>query len=254
MNNNDLLRELCNAAKNGNVESIKQLLAQDNAVNAINLQDNKGQTPLHFVTKHRFIKITASLNCKEYWSSHDNRDKGFVDVAKLLLNAGANPNIQDNGGQTPLHLAIKWHYLPASLVMTATDEVDIPCRSTDLINVLCESNCINFGLKNADGDTVLDLASFLESVSEQLSIVKYLTEKNILWRNPLVCAAQKFIHQQDKNDKNVSCKLPYPVTDKILRYLDDYTLGLFQKETNEEANNDNEAANDPTVIGDVPNL
>ncbi|WP_371220114.1 ankyrin repeat domain-containing protein [Orientia tsutsugamushi] len=251
MNNNDLLRELCNAAKNGNVESIKQLLAQDDAVNAINLQDNNGHTPLHFVTKHRFIKITSPLNCKEYWSSYDNRDKGFVDVAKLLLNAGANPNIQDNGGQTPLHLAIKWHYLPARLVMSATDEVDIPCRSTDLINVLCESNCINFGLKNVDGCTAVDLALFLKSDKHDDGIAEHLQEKRLLWReeqikvanNSLVIIAEnkeqilKLKPDSEKNDADKFLEkwreLPIKITEQILDALDDDDFGTFQQ-LNEE--------------------
>ncbi|SPR07585.1 ankyrin repeat domain-containing protein [Orientia tsutsugamushi] len=255
MNNNDLLRELCRSAAEGNVESVKHLLAQDNAVDIINSQNNDGQTPLHLVTKYCVTKVYASLeeHKEEYCSGCNSTVKRFVDAAKLLLNAGANPNVQDNYGQTPLHVAIAWHYSPTCFVRSGMDKVVIPCYSTGLINVLCENNYIDFSLKDANSNTVLGLASSLKSGFRQLSIVKYLTEKNILWRNHLVCAAQKFIHQEDKNDKNVSCKLPCLVTDKILSYLDDYTLGLFQKEINEEANNDNEAANDPTVIGDVPN-
>ncbi|KJV72060.1 ankyrin repeat domain-containing protein [Orientia tsutsugamushi] len=251
MNNNDLLRELCNAAKNGNVESIKRLLAQDNAGNAINLQDNNGQTPLHFVTKHRFIKITASLNFKEYWSSYDNRDKEFVDVAKLLLNAGANPNIQDNGGQTPLHLAIKWHYLPASLVIPAKDEVDIPCRSTDLIKILCKNNNIDFSLKNGDGCTAVDLALFLKSDKHDDGIAEHLQEKRLLRRkeqikvanNSLVIIAEnkeqilKLKPDSEKTDADKFLEkwreLPIKITEQILDALDDDDLGAFQQ-LNEE--------------------
>ncbi|SPM46412.1 ankyrin repeat-containing protein 16 [Orientia tsutsugamushi] len=251
MNNNDLLRELCHAAKNGNVESIEQLLAQDNAVNIINSPNNNGQTPLHLVTKHRFTKIVAPLNYKNYWSNFDNTDKRFVDTAKLLLNAGANLNKQDNNGQTPLHLAIKWHYLPASLVMSATDEVDIPCRSTDLINVLCESNYINFGLKNVDGCTAVDLALFLKSDKHDDGIAEHLQEKRLLWReeqikianNSLVIIAEnkepilKLKPDLEKTDADKFLEkwreLPINITEQILDTLQDDYLGTFQQ-LNEE--------------------
>lgn len=46
----------------------------------INAQDNDGRTALHFAAQH-----------------------GNLEIVKMLLNKGSNPNIQDNQGMTPLH-------------------------------------------------------------------------------------------------------------------------------------------------------
>ncbi|KJV76728.1 ankyrin repeat family protein, partial [Orientia tsutsugamushi str. UT76] len=207
------------------------------------LRDDSGKTPAHLAAKY-----------------------GYDSVIKLLLDRDHNViNLQDNHSQTVLHLAVlrystllnggtnEGEYIRydddeaeyiryEERVLSEDERLAALSNSAKLIKMMCNHCSINFILKNNDGYTVLDLALAIEH--DQHKIAEHLQEKRLLWRESLVHNAQEFIHQ---DDKNVSYKLPSLVTDKIFRYLDDYTLALFQEGANEEANN-------PTVMGDVPNL
>jgi ankyrin repeat protein len=70
---------LFNAVKKGDIETVKNLLAQGMDVNT---RTGKGETPLH----------NAALN-------------GQTETAKLLIERGANINAKDNYRRTPLHIA-----------------------------------------------------------------------------------------------------------------------------------------------------
>jgi len=39
---------------------------------------------------------------------HRAAERGHLDVVKLLLEHGADPNVQDDEGETPLHHAAAW--------------------------------------------------------------------------------------------------------------------------------------------------
>jgi len=41
---------------------------------------------------------------------HAAADEGFVDCARLLVEAGAELNTQDNGGDTPLDMAVDYEH------------------------------------------------------------------------------------------------------------------------------------------------
>ncbi|SPR12173.1 ankyrin repeat-containing protein [Orientia tsutsugamushi] len=231
---------LHDAAEYGQRDIVELLLARN--ANAL-LRDDSGKTPAHLAAKY-----------------------GYDSVIKLLLDRDHNViNLQDNHSQTVLHLAVlrystllnggtnEGEYIRydddeaeyiryEERVLSEDERLAALSNSAKLIKMMCNHCSINFILKNNDGYTVLDLALAIEH--DQHKIAEHLQEKRLLWRESLVHNAQEFIHQ---DDKNVSYKLPSLVTDKIFRYLDDYTLALFQEGANEEANN-------PTVMGDVPNL
>jgi ankyrin repeat protein len=79
----DLAKEIIKAAKSGDAERIKALLANDKSL--IDARDKDGSTPLHCAV----------------W-------KGQQRVVELLLAAGADANAQnenDHWGTTPLHAA-----------------------------------------------------------------------------------------------------------------------------------------------------
>ncbi|GMF04974.1 unnamed protein product [[Candida] boidinii] len=50
-----------------------------------------------------------------YTPSHISCLKGFPNCLKILLNNGAYPNIQDNNGNLPLHLAMSYGYLESKI-------------------------------------------------------------------------------------------------------------------------------------------
>lgn len=72
------------------LDYIEILLKNGSNVNGQNNND-KAQTPLHFAILY----------------GTDNKEKNMnkTDMAKLLLKYNANPNLRDNLGQTPLHVA-----------------------------------------------------------------------------------------------------------------------------------------------------
>jgi ankyrin repeat protein len=79
----DANKEIIRAAKSGDLEKVKGLLADDPAL--VHASDTDGSTPLHCAT----------------W-------KGHFETVAFLLSAGANPNARNNNGHwgtTPLHAA-----------------------------------------------------------------------------------------------------------------------------------------------------
>jgi len=80
----NLEEELLKAAREGDVEKVKDLLARGADPNAIKL----GTTPLHIAAGH-----------------------GHFDIVKILVENGANVNAKDLMGFTPLHSAIMGNHL-----------------------------------------------------------------------------------------------------------------------------------------------
>jgi ankyrin repeat protein len=79
----NLQKEIIRAAKSGKTEVVKELLEMDSSL--ISARDSDGSTPLHCAC----------------WKGHD-------DVVRLLLEAGADVNAENNNdhwGTTPLHAA-----------------------------------------------------------------------------------------------------------------------------------------------------
>jgi ankyrin repeat protein len=79
----DLTKEMIRAAKAGNTAKIQELLAQEPTL--VQARESDGSTPLHYAA----------------W-------KGHPEAAKLLLDAGAEVDAQNEGGHwggTPLHAA-----------------------------------------------------------------------------------------------------------------------------------------------------
>lgn len=140
------------AATRGYAPTVRGLLAKpESNIIDINKQDENGKTPLNAVlslpeTHADIVKILlkagADSNIEDntgytplLWAAGE----GFIESARDLLAAGANPNHQNHAGNTPLHLAV----------------VD---KNRQMAQFLVEEAHANLHLTNQMGNTPLRLA------------------------------------------------------------------------------------------------
>ncbi|WP_371253877.1 ankyrin repeat domain-containing protein [Orientia tsutsugamushi] len=240
------------AAQSSN-QCILQLLL-DRYPDMVNLQDNDGNTALHLVVKSYLEILSGGPHILlEFRENIDDRNKRLIDtldVLDTLLNMGSDLNIKDNDGQTALHLAVLGYSTlnEAYYLRNADDNLDISCRSIDLIKSLCKNNNVNFILKNNDGYTVLDLALAIEH--DQHKIAEHLQEKRLLWRKEQIDAVNKSLTIIARNNEQILKTYPEKndaekflenwrelarlgMAERILDALDDDDFGTFQQ-LNEE--------------------
>jgi len=121
------------AIEEGKIEVVKSLIKQGFAVNA---EVKRGKTALHVAAWYRRVDIVqflisqgADVNAKDAFKAIPLHDvpyaasiealrcntplpdvavKGYVEVARLLISAGADVNTKDFFGYTPLHQAAKF--------------------------------------------------------------------------------------------------------------------------------------------------
>ena len=106
----DAKREIIKAAKSGNIEAIKNLLAKD--ADLINACDSDGSTPLHCAAwkGHRevialLLKAGADVNAhnnNDHWGTtalHAAAHANQAAIAQLLLDHGADVNAKDLSGE-----------------------------------------------------------------------------------------------------------------------------------------------------------
>nr|XP_020019082.1 rabankyrin-5 isoform X3 [Castor canadensis] len=97
------------------------------------------ETPLHLVALYSSKKHSADVMCE------------MAQIAEALLQAGANPNMQDSKGRTPLHLSI-----------TARNEY--------VFSQLLQCKQLDLELKDHEGSTALWLALQYITVSSDQSV------------------------------------------------------------------------------------
>jgi ankyrin len=89
-------RALCLAAEQGDLEKVRLLC---NLVPSVNCRGSHGLTPLHLTTVDR----NNNFKC---WSPTR------LEIARLLLEKGANPNLLDGNKQSPLFIPVQNHWTP----------------------------------------------------------------------------------------------------------------------------------------------
>ena len=147
------------ACKNGNVHII-QLLLKENC-NYVNVLDSHGDTPLHIAVES--VKRTVEM------------------VKCLLESHTCNPNLKNEVGYTPLHVACRLNNMEVIDMLTADRRCDVNIQSNikntalhiavssddkkvEKIQCLLESNKCCPNIKNKDGSTPLHTACHLKHV------------------------------------------------------------------------------------------
>ncbi|KAL3699004.1 hypothetical protein R1sor_017026 [Riccia sorocarpa] len=106
------------AAREGNVESVRQLVSAD--AEAVNERDKHSRTPLHIAAwagQEEVVKVLCDANADVGASAQDDMaaihfasQKGHTEVVRTLLLAGAYVNARNRKGMSPLHFAVQGSY------------------------------------------------------------------------------------------------------------------------------------------------
>lgn len=107
-------KEIIRAAKQGELEKVKSLLAADAGL--VNATDTDGSTPLHCATWKGHHHVVAFLlasgadvnaqNLNTHWGTtplHAAAHANQATIAQLLIEHGAEVNAKDLDGKTPMH-------------------------------------------------------------------------------------------------------------------------------------------------------
>eukprot|EP00733_Pompholyxophrys_punicea_P000858 Pompholyxophrys_punicea_v1_NODE_330_length_2237_cov_5.916132.p1 type:complete len:252 gc:universal NODE_330_length_2237_cov_5.916132:1541-786(-) len=122
---------LHHASFHGHAEMVELLLSQKDI--AVDAEDNENMTPLH-----------EAARCERWHSIEDGY--GHVEIVKLLLAKGANPNAQNDNGSTPLHFV--------SYGLGTEQKIDIVEMGKELLAKINDVNTTNI-----DGETPLHITA-----------------------------------------------------------------------------------------------
>ena len=102
------------AARGNNIDMVRKLIHYKAD---LNLANDKGSTPLYFAVRYGFPEVVKVLLTEGNCDVNQRRKLGlvlpivlasalgFADIVETLLDHGASPRAEINGGQTPLHYA-----------------------------------------------------------------------------------------------------------------------------------------------------
>ena len=112
----DVVERLFEASFDGNLAEVMRII-EDDSVDMVDIVDDVGWTPLHYAAYFGHMDIVLALleaganpnNQNEYGETalHFAALFGHLDIVETLLVAGINPNKQDDDGKTALHWAAK---------------------------------------------------------------------------------------------------------------------------------------------------
>ncbi len=159
----------------------------------LNDQDADGNTPLNFLIQSEILTIENIKECEKIQSNSNKVMNCPFDIAKTYLELGANPNLQDEEGSTPLYWALsKDLYDFCELLINYGADPDLAVRSgtTSFVYAAAKSDLkylklflpkisdINLKVKN--GLTALMLASKLDPMSVMQGKSNYEKVKYLL--------------------------------------------------------------------------
>lgn len=190
-----------------------------------NIQDENGQTALHFALEHRHLDIAkmlveendVALNIPDnhgYTPLHSAAESGQLEFVKVFIKAnGVAPNLQNKEGNTALHLAAVGDRLEVVKLLIKDNRVELNIQDQrggtplylaaqqghlEVVKVLVEKEGVEPDLKDQHGRTLLYMAAkygYTETVKRLLEEQSYsLHRKDIddkRGQTPLHLAAQR---------------------------------------------------------------
>lgn len=139
------------AAERGNLQLVEELLRTDPS--SVNVADSDGYTPLHRACYSNRIEVAKCLienganiraRTDDGWQPiHSAAQWGNVDLVRILVSSGADINVRSNGGNTPFHLAAtRPTNRPLIEYMLYSGEVDIEAKNdaNDTAFDICKRN------------------------------------------------------------------------------------------------------------------
>ena len=122
LTNNNGFNALHHAALKGNPSAMKILLTKSNRLWIVEEKKDDGYTALHLAALNNHVEIAellvrmgkANMDCQNVnlqTALHLAVERQHVQIVKLLVREGANLNIPDKDGDTPLHEALRHHTL-----------------------------------------------------------------------------------------------------------------------------------------------
>lgn len=124
--------QLLNAANNGDIEAIKQLLKDGENVN---VQDSNGRTPLMIATYRNDIKTAtvliqagADVNIQDHIKNSPflyAGAEGYLEILRLTIQAGADPAITNRYGGTALIPASEHGYVDIVNELLIHTDIDV---------------------------------------------------------------------------------------------------------------------------------
>ena len=185
----DLDTQLIEAIKESNTSSIKELIARGENVNS---EDKHGWTPLHYAASPSVTLLHVHDS-----SAMIGISNGSVDVAKILIEAGAKIDAQNSKKSTALHLAIKNHFTDlVNYLVTKGARLNIRDDAgmtpiyyaagrgyVDMVTLLLKFDA-DIHIKDFKNRTVLDLAESklnpkVATYPEIISLLKVALQKKI---------------------------------------------------------------------------
>ena len=211
------------AARKGHIEILKMLLG--NGADA-NIKDDSGCTPLHYATGHKgVVKALFQDTIKLDHTTDPYNEDGLnpaeaakqYEMVKMLLNAQANANIQNNSGCTPLHYAAKNGHL-------------------EMVKALCKANA-RIDLLDKYGNTPAKLAK-----QSGQDYVANLLEKyaSTLAPRKRIIAKKRFIKTMTSDENHLYSFFINPtsahIAGNIMKYLKPEDVSNLRKVCKEISN------------------
>lgn len=128
----------------------------------INTQNNKGETPLHYV-----IQSPCPMRSQILLYDTIKRDR-------LLTHPNINVNIQNKKGETPLHYAVRGNQEKTPLYDVVRDQI----FTRENVKLLLQRPEININLQNKDGETALVYAIKANDIEVILLLCEYANREN----------------------------------------------------------------------------